>query len=82
MAPNESNEYTALNPASKSESAPEYLLIGHIAHDETPNGPKLGGTVSYASAAVMAMGADAAIVTSAHPQEEVLSALPAVRLHI
>jgi sugar/nucleoside kinase (ribokinase family) len=56
--------------------SPEYLLIGHVAHDETPRGPKLGGTVSYAGAAADALGAQVAIVTSARKDEVVLGALP------
>jgi sugar/nucleoside kinase (ribokinase family) len=55
---------------------PDYLLIGHIAHDETPQGPRLGGTMSYAGSAGLALGAQIAIVTSARKDEVVLSALP------
>src|ERR1700694_407636 len=55
---------------------PDYLLVGHIAHDETPAGPKLGGTVSYAGSAADALGAHVAIVTSARSDEVVLGALP------
>lgn len=55
---------------------PNYLLIGHIAHDETPSGPKLGGTVSYAGGGAHAMGAGIAIVTSAHRDDPVLAELP------
>lgn len=63
--------------------SPEYLLIGHVAHDETPQGPKLGGTVSYAGAAADALGAQVAIVTSAQKDEVVLAALPArTQIHL
>lgn len=55
---------------------PDYLLVGHVAHDETPAGPKLGGTVSYAGSAADALGAHVAIVTSAQRHEVVLAALP------
>lgn len=58
-------------------TALEYLLIGHVAHDETPNGPRLGGTVSYAGGAADALGAQVGIVTSARKDEVVLAALPA-----
>jgi sugar/nucleoside kinase (ribokinase family) len=54
----------------------DYLLIGHVAHDETPAGPKLGGTVSYAGGAANALGAHVAIVTSAQKNEIVLGELP------
>jgi len=63
--------------------APEYLLIGHVAHDETPQGPKLGGTVSYAGAAADALGAQVSIVTSAQKDEVVLRALPPrIQVHL
>jgi sugar/nucleoside kinase (ribokinase family) len=55
---------------------PEYLLIGHIARDETPSGPKLGGTVSYAGSAANALGARVVVLTSARKDESVLSTLP------
>ncbi len=62
---------------------PDYLLIGHVAHDETPQGPKLGGTVSYAGSAANALGAKVAIVTSAQQDEVVLKALPKqVEVHL
>jgi sugar/nucleoside kinase (ribokinase family) len=63
--------------------SPDYLLIGHVAHDETPTGPKLGGTVSYAGGAAAALGAHVAIVTSARQDEVVLKSLPAqATLHL
>jgi sugar/nucleoside kinase (ribokinase family) len=55
---------------------PDYLLIGHIIHDETPQGPKLGGTASYAGSAANALGARVAVVTSTRKDEEVLASLP------
>ncbi|GAB4556055.1 MAG: PfkB family carbohydrate kinase [Anaerolineae bacterium] len=60
-----------------------YLLIGHIAHDEIPNGAKLGGTVSYSGSTVAALGGTVRIVTSARRDDEVLNELPAsVNLHL
>ena len=55
---------------------PDYLLVGHIAHDVTPDGPKLGGSVSYTGSAASALGANVAIVTSAKRAEVVLELLP------
>jgi sugar/nucleoside kinase (ribokinase family) len=55
---------------------PDYLLVGHIAHDETPDGPKLGGTVSYAGSTADALGMKVAMVTSAQHNEVVMTALP------
>jgi 1D-myo-inositol 3-kinase len=64
-------------------NTPNYLLIGHIAHDETPTGPKLGGTVSYSGSAAAAVGANVAIVTSAQPDDVVLGELPTnAQLHL
>src|SRR5438552_1206075 len=62
---------------------PNYLLIGHIAHDETPSGAKLGGTVSYSGSAAAALGANVAIVTSARKDDVVLTELPAhAQIHL
>jgi len=57
-------------------TSPEYLMIGHIAHDVTPDGPRLGGTVSYGGCAAHALGAAVGIVTSAQRDEVVLKSLP------
>src|SRR5436190_17548484 len=63
--------------------SPNYLLIGHVAHDETPQGPKLGGTVSYAGAAANALGARVAVVTSAQKDDVVLKAIPPeIQVHL
>lgn len=67
----------------KTVKSPDYLLIGHVAHDETPEGPVLGGTVSYAGSAANALGAQVAIVTSAQRGEVVLQSLPqSVQVHL
>jgi sugar/nucleoside kinase (ribokinase family) len=52
-----------------------YLLIGHLAHDKTPDGPKLGGTVSYGGATAAACGATTYVFTSAAPDEVLLPEL-------
>lgn len=56
--------------------APDYLLIGHITHDVTPNGPHLGGTVSYGAHTAAALGLRVGILTSARPDEPLLRDLP------
>jgi 1D-myo-inositol 3-kinase len=53
----------------------EYLLIGHATADLTPNGRMLGGTVSYAARVVKAFGMRVGILTSAAPDEALLSEL-------
>lgn len=43
----------------------DYLAIGHLAHDITANGPRLGGTVAYAALTARALGIKVGIVTAA-----------------
>jgi sugar/nucleoside kinase (ribokinase family) len=59
---------------------PDYLLIGHITHDETPDGSRLGGTVSYSGGTALAMGQQVAAVTSIRTDDPVLAALPPMTL--
>ncbi|MBU1661374.1 MAG: ribokinase [Chloroflexi bacterium] len=42
----------------------DYLLIGHIARDLTPDGSKLGGTAAYAALTAHALGLRVGVVTS------------------
>lgn len=42
----------------------DYLLIGHIARDLSPDGPRLGGTVTYSALTAQALGLRVGIVTS------------------
>ena len=46
----------------------DYLLLGHVAHDLTPTGPRLGGTVAYSALTAHAMGMRVGIVTAAGPE--------------
>ncbi len=48
-----------------AEDAVHYLLVGHVAKDLTPDGPILGGTVSFASLTARALGYTPGIVTAA-----------------
>ncbi len=56
-------------------SAPDYLLIGHLTADLTPNGRFLGGTVSYAARTAHAFGLRVGILTSAALDEPLLEEL-------
>lgn len=47
-----------------SLEAVEYLAIGHVAHDLTANGPRLGGTVAYSALTARALGMKVGIVTA------------------
>ncbi len=60
----------------------DYLLIGHVAHDRTPEGPRLGGTVSYSAVAARALGLRVGILTSARPDDPVLAGLAGVPVHL
>ena len=42
-----------------------YLLIGHLSEDATPEGPTLGGTVAYAGLTAHALGRKVGLVTAA-----------------
>ena len=59
----------------------DYLLIGHLTRDLTPNGDRLGGTVAYAALTAFAMGMRVGIITSwgnEFPLEPYLGSLPIV----
>ena len=57
-----------------------YLVIGHIAVDITPDGPRLGGTAAYAALTARALGFRVGIVTSVgdEAQLQVLEGIPIV----
>ena len=46
----------------------DYLVIGHVAHDLTPTGPRLGGTVAYSALTARALGMRVGVVTAAGPE--------------
>ncbi len=54
---------------------PDYLLIGHMTADLTPDGRMLGGTVSYAARTAAAFGIKVGIVTSVGAGEVLLDQL-------
>jgi sugar/nucleoside kinase (ribokinase family) len=43
----------------------DYLVIGHAAHDLTPNGARLGGTIAYSALTARALGLRVGILTAA-----------------
>lgn len=45
----------------------DYLAIGHITRDLTPEGDKLGGAVSFSSRLAQALGCKTAVLTSSRP---------------
>jgi sugar/nucleoside kinase (ribokinase family) len=46
----------------------DYLVIGHVAHDLTPEGSRLGGTAAYSALAAQALGLRVGIVTASGPE--------------
>lgn len=60
----------------------DYLVIGHIAHDLTTSGPRLGGTVSYAALTARALGLRVGAVTASGPETslESLKDIPVISI--
>ncbi len=48
----------------------DYLVIGHVAHDLTPEGPRLGGTVAYSALTARALGLRVGVVTASGPETQ------------
>ena len=46
----------------------DYLVIGHVAHDLAPDGPRVGGTVAYSALTARALGMKVGIVTAVGPE--------------
>ena len=46
----------------------DYLVIGHVAHDLTPEGPRLGGTAAYSALTARALGMRVGVVTASGPE--------------
>lgn len=53
-------------------AAPDYLLLGHVTADLTPQGRVAGGTVSFAVRTAHAFGLRVAVLTSTLPDDPVL----------
>ena len=60
----------------------DYLVIGHVAHDLTPKGPRLGGTAAYSALTAQALGVRVGIVTASGPETSLasLGSIPVVSL--
>jgi len=60
----------------------DYLVIGHVAHDLTPTGPRLGGTVAYSALTARALGLRVGVVTSVGPETslESLEDIPVISI--
>src|SRR5512141_2325896 len=60
----------------------DYLVIGHVAHDLTPEGPRLGGTVAYSALTARALGLRVGILTASGPETslDLLKDIPVISL--
>ena len=60
----------------------DYLVIGHVAHDLTPEGPRLGGTAAYSALTAQALGLRVGIVTASGPETSLapLGNIPVISL--
>jgi sugar/nucleoside kinase (ribokinase family) len=58
----------------------DYLVIGHVAHDLTPDGPRVGGTVAFSALTAQALGMRVGIVTAAGPETslDILKDIPVI----
>jgi sugar/nucleoside kinase (ribokinase family) len=66
----------------ESRSRLDYLIIGHVTHDLTPQGTTTGGTVAYSGLTAQALGCPTRIVTSAGPDFDPALELPGLDVHI
>ena len=58
----------------------EYLAIGHVTEDQTPEGIVLGGTVTYAGLTANAFGKKVGVLTAASRTTD-LSPLAKLQVH-
>jgi sugar/nucleoside kinase (ribokinase family) len=60
----------------------DYLVIGHVAHDLTPQGPRLGGTAAFSALTARALGLRVGVVTAVGPETSLaaLDGIPVVSL--
>lgn len=61
---------------------PDFLTVGHLPKDLTPNGFTLGGAVTYGAIAAKRLGLSPAVVTSVGGDIDVTSALDDVPVHV
>lgn len=58
----------------------DYLVLGHLCRDITPQGRVLGGTAAYASSVARTLGCRAAVVTSSAEGEDWPNEVPGVSI--
>jgi sugar/nucleoside kinase (ribokinase family) len=62
--------------------SPDYLTIGHVSKDNTPQGPILGGTCSYSALTAHKLGQRTAAVTSYGPDIPSLTTLAGIEIEV
>ena len=65
-----------------SSAGPDFLAIGHVAKDLSPEGFRLGGAVTYAAVTGLRMSLRPAVVTSVGPDLDLEQALPGIAIHV
>jgi len=65
-----------------SQMPVDYLVLGHVAHDLTREGPGLGGTVAYSALTARALGMRVGVVTASGKETplEPLQGIPVITL--
>ncbi|RPJ20569.1 MAG: ribokinase [Chloroflexi bacterium] len=60
----------------------DYVVIGHVAHDLAPEGPRLGGTAAYSALTARALGLRVGVVTASGPETSLapLNDIPVISL--
>src|SRR5574341_1299593 len=58
----------------------DYLVVGHVTADQTPDGPSLGGTATYASLVVTVLGKRVGLLTAASFEPGLIDILGDVRV--
>lgn len=59
----------------------DYLAVGHVSQDLTPEGPVAGGTVTYSSRTAHALGCRTAVVTSAAADFDLAANFPEIEVN-
>ena len=67
---NAKSRYCRVDGDNVCDSAPEYLVIGHITRDLIPGGWRLGGTATFSALTASRLGLSVAVLTSSHTPPE------------
>lgn len=73
---------TVPDAPSVDESAPDYVLVGHVTRDIVGDGYVIGGTVTYAGLTANALGHSVGVVTSVGRNLDLARSLPGLRFHV